>query len=174
MNINKINHEKFLILGLLILTLFFIFWIIPNSIEDPENFGIKDGLPPSFSAYLVGFLTFFTLLFQYITGVILIKNDDIKNDILFFSREVFKRSFKIILVCLLYSFIFIENLGFYLGSFIFVIILSFLLGEKRFFILCLFPTLLILFVYFGFKVGFSIFLPEGKILEQIFESVLVN
>ena len=140
MNINKINHEKFLILGLLILTLFFIFWIIPNSIEDPENFGIKDGLPPSFSAYLVGFLTFFTLLFQYITGVFLIKNDT-----LFFSREVFKRSFKIILVCLLYSFIFIENLGFYLGSFIFVIILSFLLGEKRFFILCLFPTLLITF-----------------------------
>jgi len=68
----------------------------------------------------------------------------------------------------------IENLGFYLGSFIFVIILSFLLGEKRFFILCLFPTLLILFVYVGFKMGFSIFLPEGKILEQVFENVLVN
>ena len=90
MNINKINHEKFLILGLLSLTLFFIFWIIPNSIVDPENFGIKDGLPPSFSAYLVGFLTFFTLVFQYINGIILIKNNDIKNDTLFFQERFLK------------------------------------------------------------------------------------
>ena len=133
MNINKINHEKFLILGLLILTLFFIFWIIPNSIEDPKNFGIKDGLPPSFSAYLVGFLTFFTLLFQYITGVILIKNDDIKNDTLFFSREVFKRSFKIILVCLLYSFIFIENLGFLFGKLYICYYSEFLTWRKKIF-----------------------------------------
>jgi len=75
---------------------------------------------------------------------------------------------------LVYSFLFIEYLGFYLGSFIFIIILSLLLGEKRFFILSLFPTFLIFFVYVGFNLGFSIFLPEGKILEQILESILVN
>ena len=92
----------------------------------------------------------------------------------FFSRQVFKRSLNIILVCLLYSFFFIEYLGFYLGSFIFIIILSVLLGEKRFFILSLFPTLLIFFVYLGFNMGFSIFLPEGKILELIFDGILVN
>ena len=174
MNINKINHEKLLILVLLSLTLIFIFWIIPKSIIDPENFGIKDGLPPSFSAYLVGWLILSTLIFQYINGIIFNKNNDLQNDTLLFSREVFKRSLNIILVCLLYSFLFIEYLGFYLGSFIFIIILSFLLGEKRFFILSLFPTLLIFFVYLGFNMGFSIFLPEGKILELIFDGILVN
>ena len=174
MKINKINHEKLLILGFFGLTLFFIFWIIPKSIIDPLNFGIKDGLPPSFSAYLVGFLIFFTLIFQYINGIILKKNNDFQNESLFFSREIFKRSLNIIIVCLVYSFLFIEYLGFYLGSFIFVIILSLLLGEKRFFILSLFPTFLIFFVYVGFNLGFSIFLPEGKILEQILESILVN
>ena len=74
MNFNKINHEKLLIIGLLCLTLFFVFWVIPNSIIDPENFGIKDGLPPSFAAYLVSLLTLFTLAFQFINIFILKKN----------------------------------------------------------------------------------------------------
>ena len=38
MKINKINHEKLLILGFFSLTLFFIFWIIPKSIIDPDKF----------------------------------------------------------------------------------------------------------------------------------------
>jgi len=174
MNFNKINHEKLLIIGLLCLTLFFVFWVIPNSIIDPENFGIKDGLPPSFAAYLVGLLTLFTLAFQFINIFILKKNNNVRSGIDIFSKKNLSRSFNIILICLLYSFLFIEYLGFYLGSFIFIIILSLLLGEKRFFILSLFPTFLIFFVYVGFNLGFSIFLPEGKILEQILESILVN
>ena len=90
MKINKINHEKLLILGFFGLTLFFIFWIIPKSIIDPLNFGIKDGLPPSFSAYLVGFLIFFTLIFQYINGIILKKIMIFKMNP-FFSQEKFSR-----------------------------------------------------------------------------------
>ena len=50
MNINKNYHEKLLILFLFVSNLFFIFWIIPKSIIDPEGFGLRDGLPPSFSA----------------------------------------------------------------------------------------------------------------------------
>ena len=56
MIINKNFHEKSLILILLCITLFFIFWIIPESIEDPENFGLQDGLNPSFAPYLIGFV----------------------------------------------------------------------------------------------------------------------
>ena len=65
MIINKNFHEKSLILILLSITLSFIFWIIPESIEDPENFGLQDGLNPSFAPYLVGFFAFFTLVFEY-------------------------------------------------------------------------------------------------------------
>ena len=172
MNFNKINHEKLLIIGLLCLTLFFVFWVIPNSIIDPENFGIKDGLPPSFAAYLVGLLTLFTLAFQFINIFILKKNNNVRSDIDIFSKKNLSRSFNIILICLLYSFLFIEYLGFYLGSFIFIIVLSFILGEKRVLILSAFSTFLVLFIYVGFNIGFNIFLPESKILTQVFEGIL--
>jgi hypothetical protein len=66
MIINKNFHEKSLILILLSITLSFIFWIIPESIEDPENFGLQDGLNPSFAPYLIGFVAFFTLVFEYV------------------------------------------------------------------------------------------------------------
>ena len=172
MNFNKINHEKLLIIGLLCLTLFFVFWVIPNSIIDPENFGIKDGLPPSFAAYLVGLLTLFTLAFQFINIFILKKNNNVRSGIDIFSKKNLSRSFNIILICLLYSFLFIEYLGFYLGSFIFIIVLSFILGEKRVLILSIFSTFLVLFIYVGFNIGFNIFLPESKILKQVFEGIL--
>ena len=172
MNFNKINHEKLLIIGLLCLTLFFVFWVVPNSIIDPENFGIKDGLPPSFAAYLVGLLTLFTLAFQFINIFILKKNNNVRSGIDIFSKKNLSRSFNIILICLLYSFLFIEYLGFYLGSFIFIIVLSFILGEKRVLILSIFATFLVLFIYVGFNIGFNIFLPESKILKQVFEGIL--
>jgi len=172
MNFNKINHEKLLIIGLLCLTLFFVFWVIPNSIIDPENFGIKDGLPPSFAAYLVGLLTLFTLAFQFINIFIFKKNNNVRSGIDIFSKKNLSRSFNIILICLLYSFLFIEYLGFYLGSFIFIIVLSFILGEKRVLILSIFSTFLVLFIYVGFNIGFNIFLPESKILKQVFEGIL--
>ena len=172
MNFNKINHEKLLIIGLLCLTLFFVFWVIPNSIIDPENFGIKDGLPPSFAAYLVGLLTLFTLAFQFINIFIFKKNNNVRSGIDIFSKKNFSRSFNIILICLLYSFLFIEYLGFYLGSFIFIIVLSFILGEKRVLILSIFSIFLVLFIYVGFNIGFNIFLPESKILKQVFEGIL--
>ena len=172
MNFNKINHEKLLIIGLLCLTLFFVFWVIPNSIIDPENFGIKDGFPPSFGAYLVGLLTLFTLAFQFINIFILKKNNNVRSGIDIFSKKNLSRSFNIILICLLYSFLFIEYLGFYLGSFIFIIVLSFILGEKRVLILSAFSTFLVLFIYVGFNIDFNIFLPESKILKQVFEGIL--
>ena len=172
MNFNKINHEKLLIIGLLCLTLFFVFWVIPNSIIDPENFGIKDGLPPSFAAYLVGLLTLFTLAFQFINIFILKKNNNVRSGIDIFSKKNLSRSFNIILICLLYSFLFIEYLGFYLGSFIFIIVLSFILGEKRVLILSIFSIFLVLFIYVGFNIGFNIFLPESKILKQVLEGIL--
>ena len=172
MNFNKINHEKLLIIGLLCLTLFFVFWVIPNSIIDPENFGIKDGLPPSFAAYLVGLLTLFTLAFQFINIFIFKKNNNVRSGIDIFSKKNLSRSFNIILICLLYSFLFIEYLGFYLGSFIFIIVLSFILGEKRVLILSVFSIFLVLLIYVGFNIGFNIFLPESKILKQVFEGIL--
>ena len=172
MNFNKINHEKLLIIGLLCLTLFFVFWVIPNSIIDPENFGIKDGLPPSFAAYLVGLLTLFTLAFQFINIFIFKKNNNVTSGIDILSKKNLSRSFNIILICLLYSFLFIEYLGFYLGSFIFIIVLSFILGEKRVLILSIFSTFLVLFIYVGFNIGFNIFLPESKILKQVLEGIL--
>ena len=39
---------------------------VKKLLQEEENFGIKDGLPPSFTAYLVGLLTFSTLAFQFI------------------------------------------------------------------------------------------------------------
>ena len=170
MNINKNYHEKLLILFLFVSTLFFIFWIIPKSIIDPEGFGLRDGLPPSFSAYLVGLFCLTTLISAYIKINLTNKNNPLNKNIISFSSNIFFRSSKIIIICLLYSFLFIEYLGFYIGSLIFLYILTFLLGEKRIFVSILFPILLMVCVYLGFNVGFNIFLPEGKLTILLLES----
>ena len=167
MIINKNFHEKTLILILLGITLSFIFWIIPESIEDPENFGLQDGLNPSFAPYLVGFFAFFTLVFEYVKNHILNPKARSASEKNSFSKEVFYRILKIIILCLFYSLFLIETLGFYLSSLIFISLLSFFLGEKRILILFLFPTLLILVVFLGFELGFNIFLPEGIILPKL-------
>ena len=66
MIINKNFHEKIFNFNFIEYYSIFIFWIIPESIEDPENFGLQDGLNPSFAPYLIGFLLFFTLVFEYV------------------------------------------------------------------------------------------------------------
>ena len=97
MIINKNFHEKSLILILLSITLFFIFWIIPESIEDPENFGLQDGLNPSFAPYLIGFFAFFTLKIFFSIGLNLPFLDTIESNLtpntLF--KSVFSNSLKI-------------------------------------------------------------------------------
>ena len=167
MIINKNFHEKSLILILLSITLFFVFWIIPESIEDPENFGLKDGLNPSFAPYLIGFFAFFTLVFEYVKHYILNPKIGFSSEKISFSKEVFYRIIKIIIVCLFYSFFLIETLGFYLASLIFITLLSFFLGEKRILILFFFPILLMSVVFVSFEIGFNIFLPQGIILPQL-------
>jgi len=167
MIINKNFHEKSLILILLGITLSFIFWIIPESIEDPENFGLQDGLNPSFAPYLVGFFGFFTLVFEYVKNHIFNPKARLANEKISFSKEIFYRSIKIIIVCLFYSFFLIETLGFYLASLIFITLLSFFLGEKRILILFFFPILLMTVVFVSFEIGFNIFLPEGIILPKL-------
>ena len=164
---NKNFHEKSLIVILLVITLFYIFWIIPNSIEDPENFGIEDGLAPSFTPYLVGFFSLITLVFQYIKDYFFNKKSILSQENIQFSKDVFNRTTKIIILCLLYSFILIETLGFYLASLIFISVLSFFLGEKRFLILIFFPFFLMSVVFIAFEIGFNIFLPEGIIISKI-------
>ncbi len=168
MIIKKNFHEKSLILILLSITLFFIFWIIPESIEDPDDFGLQDGLKPSFSPYLIGFLALFILVFEYINSYLFNRKADFENEDLSFSKDIFDRVIKIIFVCLLYSLFLIDVLGFYLASLIFAFILSFFLGEKRLLILIFFPTILVSVVFVGFEIGFNIFLPEGILLPNLY------
>ena len=99
MIISKNFHEKSLILILLGITLSFIFWIIPESIEDPENFGLQDGLNPSFAPYLVGFLALFTLIFECVKSYIYNYKTGLVSEKKPFSKEVFYRILKIIIVC---------------------------------------------------------------------------
>ena len=98
MNINKNYHEKLLILFLFVSTLFFIFWIIPKSIIDPEGFGLRDGLPPSFSAYLVGLFCLTTLISAYIKINLINKNNPLNKNIISFSSNIFFRSSKILIL----------------------------------------------------------------------------
>ena len=94
MIISKNFHEKSLILILLSITLFFVFWIIPESIEDPENFGLKDGLNPSFAPYLIGFFAFFTLFFEYLKSYIFNRKTGLGSEKISFSTEVVYRIIK--------------------------------------------------------------------------------
>ena len=72
---SKRSSEIRLLFALLLFIAFFTIWIIPNSVEDPEGFGYAQGLPPSFSVYLIAFLAAFTLLLRLIK-VFRSTNDD--------------------------------------------------------------------------------------------------
>ena len=87
------------------------------------------------------------------------------------APESRSRSAAILCCCMLYGFLFVPYLGFYISSFGFVVFLSVLLAERRPVVLILLPILLLAGIYVAFEKGFTIFLPRGELILQLFETM---
>lgn len=180
------SSESRLLIVLLAFVALFAFWVIPASVEDPEDFGYADGLAPSFSVYLVAALAAVTL-FGRLVRVLMAggeavqsgtapqmtdpQSDDASHD----GNPEFveeapapqTRTGTIIGACLIFPFLLIPYLGFYVSSFVFVIFLATIMGERRPMVLTFLPILLIAGIYSGFELGFTIFLPRGELVLQL-------
>ena len=180
------SSESRLLIVLLAFVALFAFWVIPASVEDPEDFGYAEGLAPSFSVYLVAALAAVTL-FGRLVRVLMAggeavqsgtapqmtdpQSDDASHD----GNPEFveeapapqTRPGTIIGACLIFPFLLIPYLGFYVSSFVFVIFLAFIMGERRPMVLTFLPILLIAGIYSGFELGFTIFLPRGELVLQL-------
>lgn len=177
------SFELRLLVALLAVIAFFTFWVIPVSVEDPENFGYADGLAPSFSVYLVAALAAITLawrLFRVLKTVpeqpalenaIPNASDEQSDEQLNELAGPSSRSWAIIGACLAFSFLLIPYIGFYISSFAFIIFLAIIMGERRGMVLTSLPILLTAAIYAGFEMGFTIFLPRGELILHLFDTL---
>lgn len=174
------SSEIRLLIALLVLVAIFTFWLIPNSIEDPEGFGYAQGLAPSFSAYVVAIIATITLLLRLLR---VLKSNPINvhptaqssqsesSELVQDEPGKQKRAWMIIGTCLLFAFVLIPYVGFYISSFAFVVLLAIVMGEHRPVMLIALPVLLLVAVYLGFEEGFTISLPRGELILLILDAM---
>jgi hypothetical protein len=165
------NAELRLIAVLLVIVAVFIFWIIPASIVDPENFGYAQGLAPSFTVYLVAAMATLTLLIR-LFKILVFKTGNVaaqtEPESSADDASVFGyRTGLIFLACIIFAFFGIRYFGFYISGFVFVSFMAFLLGERRPLMLGMVAGALMIGIYAAFELGFKIVLPVGELIQYV-------
>ena len=160
------RHREALLLALMLAGVAgFVLWVVPASVEDPEGFGYAQGLPPSFTVYLVALLGGAVMLVRLLR---LWRNPDLSV----VEAEAGEpghgsRAASIIGVCLLFALLLIPNLGFYPASLLFIVVASLILGERRPLFLIA-PTIVVTGgLFLAFEYAFNIFLPRGHWIEPL-------
>jgi hypothetical protein len=165
------NVELRLIAVLLIIVAVFIFWVIPVSIVDPENFGFEQGLAPSFTVYLVAAMAALTLLIRLFKLLFLEagnKSAQPEPENITKDAPVFGYRIRVIfLACIIFAFCALPYFGFYISGFVFVTFMAFLLGERMPLILGAVAATLMIGIYAAFELGFKIVLPMGEITQYM-------
>ena len=138
---------------------------MPASVEDPEGFGYAQGLPPSFTVYLVALLGGAVMLVRLLR---LWRNPQLAlAEVAANERRMGAQALSIIGVCLLFAFLLIPGLGFYPSSLLFIVTASLILGERRPVFLTAPPVAVTGGLFLAFEYGFSIFLPRGHWIEPL-------
>ena len=149
---------------LLIVVAVFYNFIIPYSIIDPKDFGLDQGLPPSFSPKLVSGIAVVILLFRLgklimnpsvDSGKIIIDNDD------GLSNGLPVRGLMGMTAAVVFSQLLIPVLGFYFASVLLLVGMLKILGEKSIMKLVFVPLLVVAGVWLLFAQLLSIRLPSS-------------
>ena len=151
---------------LLVADAFFYFLIIPTSIVDPENFGLDQGLPPSFSPRLVAvFVVMVVLLraWQLLFGHATTQPDDAPDSESEVQAGLPVRALVGMAAGLLFATVLIPMVGFFLAGAILLVVLLGILGEKRWTRLAAFPAIVMLLIWGLFAQLLSLRLPLGML-----------
>ena len=152
---------------LLLLDAFFYFVIIPASVIDPQDFGLEQGLPPSFSPRLVAGLIAVLLLYRavqlLVRGAAALPNDDVLDDDTDTQVGVPVRSLAGMTAGLVFATVLIPIAGFFVAGGTLLVTLLWILGEKRLTRLIAFPAIVMLLIWGLFAQLLSLRLPLGML-----------
>ncbi len=159
------HREALLLMALLAGVAGIVLWVVPASVEDPQGFGYAQGLPPSFTVYLVALLGGAVMLVRLLRlwlnpGLAVVEVD--ANE-----RGIGPQALSVIGVCLLFALLLVPGLGFYPSSLLFIVVASLILGERRPVFLTAPPVLVTGGLFLAFEYGFNIFLPRGHWIEPL-------
>lgn len=158
------RSEMLQLVILLAATAVFYFVIIPTGIEDPEGFGLDQGLPPSFSARLVAVLAAILMLYR-LAQILLDKASPGSTAVQDGGAVVVGvmpvRGMAGMAMTLLFAFVLVPQLGFYIGGPILLCVLLRVLGETRPVRLVVYPAIVTLLIWGLFGQLLSVRLPVG-------------
>ncbi|NQW10190.1 MAG: tripartite tricarboxylate transporter TctB family protein [Alphaproteobacteria bacterium] len=156
---------------LFVANLVFLFVVVPLGIEDPARFGFGEGLPPSFSADLVGALVavilggrFIQLLTGRVDGYRATGSGAGPAEPVEEGQRL-QLSLIGMAAAVLFAVILVPVLGFYLGAWFFLFSLLGLLGETRLLHLIVLPPVVVLLVWGMFDRLLSVRLPSGVLFD---------
>lgn len=159
------QREALLLIALLTGVAGIVLWVVPASVEDPEGFGYAQGLPPSFTVYLVALLAGAVMLVRllrlWLTPALAVVEVEAAG------RRIGAQALSVIGACLLFAFLLIPGLGFYPSSLLFIVAASLILGERRPIFLTAPPVAVTGGLFLAFEYGFNIFLPRGHWIEPL-------
>ena len=152
---------------LLLADCFFYFVVIPTSIVDPENFGLEQGLPPSFSPRLVAALMAGVLLLRaaqlLLRGTAAQADEDPRDGDIEPQAGLPVRALIGMTASLFFATVLIPIAGFFLAGAVLLLVLLWVLGEKRLTRLATLPAIVMLLIWGLFSQLLSLRLPLGML-----------
>ncbi len=140
----------------------FYFLIIPTSIVDPANFGVDQGLPPSFSPRLIAALVALLIIVRagklYFGKAVSEPADDEDEHVRLPVRALIGMA-----AGLIFATVLIPLVGFYISGAVLLVALLWVLGEKRPTRLAAFPACVVLLIWALFGQLLSLQLPAGML-----------
>ena len=162
---------------LLALDALFYFAVVPASIIDPEGMSLDQGLPPSFSAYLVAILAAILMVLRFLQLIFFSqrptakiiqngKRSEIEADINSELAELPIRGIAGISAGLVFAYAVTPAIGFFAGGLILLVVLLRILGETRPTSLIIPPFIVIAMVWVLFEQLLSIRMPSGMLFSS--------
>ena len=161
------RSEIALLCGLLLADAAFYFVAIPYGIEDPEGFGLDQGLPPSFSARAAAILTALImsarLLWVLAGGEVTAPDGEFGNGEA--RTGPWRRNAAGIGIALVFAVVLVPLAGYYLAAACMILALTTAMGERRWLHLAGQPVAVVGLIWLLFDRIFSIRLPTGMLFD---------
>ena len=157
------RREILLLCGLLLADALFYFAVIPYGIQDPEGFGLDQGLPPSFSAHVAAILIALIMAIRLVSllkgGVATVPDEEAETG-------PWLRNAAGIGVALVFAVILVPLAGYYVAGICLILALMVVMGEKRWLHLVGQPVVVMGLIWLLFDQIFLIRLPDGMLFDR--------
>jgi|SRR5690606_18635801 len=158
--------ETTTIAGLLVLASVFYFFVVPWQVDSDGGAGLSPRFAVDVVVYGIAILCLQRLARLWMRPA---ASEEVEyNEHLTDSEPRHYRRIGLIFVgCLIYSYLFIDLIGFYASSALVMFCFAFLMGERRIAMLVLYPLRMAGLLYALFDVGFQMRMPAGGLIPYI-------